>query len=536
MANKPKIAHIAPSKFFQDLAAAGGNAAELARRYGVHKAQTHRYIAKHGYPEWYGTGTIDAGVLAEQLEPRREAPEFMAGRAQRYVLTAAVNATPVHQHFLATLEAYCAHRDAQLLVVPLRYKNPTSVWTNDQENDDWWAPEVAKYLVDKRMRLAKGLVLLGDIKVQPTASNPLQGLDGLTGGDSAVLAHPQVALTTVPTPQNELPKIMATTGAVTRANYTASKAGARGEFNHSFAAVVVEVEASGTFHLRHLSATDDGAFHDLEYAYDGDTVRREDIAALVLGDLHVDFIDPSVDKATFDGSGSMAARLNPQLYVLHDTLDCYSVSHHHKHDPIIRYAKHHAKRDNVQAEIERVFAFVDARVPRHAQPVFVSSNHHDHLGKWVRETDPRHDPENAVIWATLYKAMCENAKMTPSGTATIDPFVWLAKQLLKCSDRAIFLGRGESFAVHGIELSMHGDVGPNGARGSRKALDRIGTRSVIGHSHSPGIVGGCYQTGTSSRYALEYAVGPSSWLHTHCVVYKNGKRALLNIINGRWTA
>jgi hypothetical protein len=82
---------------------------------------------------------------------------------------------------------------------------------------------------------------------------------------------------------------------------------------------------------------------------------------------------------------------------------------------------------------------------------------------------------------------------------------------------------------------MHGDRGPNGARGSIKNLRRIGVKSIIGHSHSPGIDEGCYQVGTSTSLVprLQQS-GPSSWLNTHCLVYANGKRTLINIINGEW--
>ena len=81
---------------------------------------------------------------------------------------------------------------------------------------------------------------------------------------------------------------------------------------------------------------------------------------------------------------------------------------------------------------------------------------------------------------------------------------------------------------------MHGDRGPNGARGSIKNLRRIGVKSIIGHSHSPGIDEGAYQNGTSTRLRLGYNVGPSSWLNAHTVVYANGKRSLINIIDGKW--
>tara|TARA_S200002703_G_scaffold151577_1_gene151157 strand:- start:536 stop:841 length:306 start_codon:yes stop_codon:yes gene_type:complete len=97
-----------------------------------------------------------------------------------------------------------------------------------------------------------------------------------------------------------------------------------------------------------------------------------------------------------------------------------------------------------------------------------------------------------------------------------------------------FLGGDEPYMVHDIDVSQHGHKGPNGVRGSLTNLSKIGVKTVIGHCHSPGIMGGCWQVGTSSRYDLEYIQGPSSWLHCHCVIHANGKRQLLPIIEGKW--
>jgi len=83
---------------------------------------------------------------------------------------------------------------------------------------------------------------------------------------------------------------------------------------------------------------------------------------------------------------------------------------------------------------------------------------------------------------------------------------------------------------------MHGDKGPNGSRGAIRGFGRIGVRSIIGHSHTPGVMDGVYQVGTSSRLRLEYSSGPSSWMHCHCVIYPNGKRSLIWIIDGEWRA
>jgi len=42
--------------------------------------------------------------------------------------------------------------------------------------------------------------------------------------------------------------------------------------------------------------------------------------------------------------------------------------------------------------------------------------------------------------------------------------------------------------------------------------------------------------GTSSIKNLEYVSGLSRWTHTHCIIYSNGKRQLINIVEGMWNA
>jgi hypothetical protein len=83
---------------------------------------------------------------------------------------------------------------------------------------------------------------------------------------------------------------------------------------------------------------------------------------------------------------------------------------------------------------------------------------------------------------------------------------------------------------------MHGDKGASGQRGSIAGFSNLVDKVVVGHSHTPGIIGGAYQVGTSSRLKLDYTSGPSSWMNTHCLVYTSGKRQLINVINGKWKA
>ncbi|MGE5522372.1 MAG: hypothetical protein ACM3SS_01560 [Rhodospirillaceae bacterium] len=489
---------------------------------------------------WHGcdpVGQDDTGIDKDATARRYNGLRALLGKGvRRYVITGAQNATDVHPAFFASLKTYCKATGAELIVVPYRYTNPTSIWSQQAQGHDWWTPDVAPYLLDRRIELNKNLVLLADIMCQPTATRPLQGFETITGGKSAILAHPKLELVTIPTPQHKLPKILTTTGSCTQRNYIPSKAGKKADFHHTFGACVIECDGD-VFHMRQINAARDGTFMDLLGHYTP-TGRKaiERVEALVMGDSHLEFIDPNVVKATFTGKSSMVGMLRPRYLVWNDVYDAYARNHHHEGRVFINYVKHHARKGNIERDLDMVFAFVDKHTPPDAQSVFVPSNHPDALAKWVERTDPRSDPENCVFWARTFEAMCLGSRMTETGARSIDPFTYWARRKLKNADRCIFLSRDESFRIKGIEVGYHGDQGANGARGSISAFGKIGTKTIIGHSHSPGIRDGVYQVGLSARYGLEYAHGPSSWLHCHAVVYPNGKRALLNIIGTAWRA
>lgn len=511
-----------------------------------HPAQQYIHpesVRKHC--KWQGTAAVGAKAakrtgIPEDASKRNKAEILEAkGTKVKYVVTSAQNATPVHERALQSLLTYCKVNDARLLVIPYRYKNPTSIWSKRARSEDWWAEELKPYIIGERVFLSKHLVLLGDIMTQPTAERPLDGFETITGQQSAIVGHPKLELTTVPTPQEKLPKLLTTTGSVTRRNYIESKAGKKGEFHHTFGACVVEMDGE-VFHLRQLNMRNDGSFCDLLAEYAGDEVRKYDrVPALVMGDTHVEVVDPQAVRATFEAPDSMVKYLRPETLVWHDLHDGTAKNHHDRGKAFHEYVKHHSAHNDVEAEVLRTFLFLDRHTPDDARNVVVPSNHNDFLKEWVQNTDPRTDPVNGRFWCETFLAIVKSpdTKWTPSGVVVQDPFAFWGRNVLQCSERTKFLRRGESHVVKGIEVGFHGDIGPGGAKGSRAAFRRIGVKSVIGHGHAPGIMDGCYQVGTTSRLDLTYAAGsPSAWLNTHCVIYPNGKRALLSVIDGRWRA
>jgi hypothetical protein len=444
----------------------------------------------------------------------KDAKKNRPSKVKKYVITCAQNATLINEDFLKSLHNYCRYHEAQLIIIPFTYGNIT-------KGNDWFDSKLEPFLLTDEMVLNSNLKIMAHYKSLPTAINPLGGSTTkiITGDSSGIFPHPQVSLL------------------ITLPNYSKTKTGYNGVFNHTYGAISVTIKDDSIFHQRHILAGEDGSFYDLDKLYKPNFKIKEnqEILAIATGDEHVDWIDENVVKATYTDEDSIINTLHPKSIFRHDTLDFYSRNHHHRGNFLTNFAKHHCTTDDVtitdiESELQRCIDFINNTTPTYATSYIVQSNHNDALTRWLGEAEFREDPQNAILFLKLNLAMLENVEMTDSGVKTVSPFEYWARG----KTNAIFLERDKSHRVKDIEMSYHGDQGVNGARGSAMSFAQIGTKSIIGHSHTPCINKGVWQVGTSSRLKLEYTHGPSSWLHTHCIVYPNGKRALINIIDGEW--
>lgn len=451
----------------------------------------------------------------------------------RIVVTSAINNCAVNRQFLNDLKFYCEQRNARLLVIPIRYKNPTS--KNEHVADEWWADELTPYLfTDCVVNHTKKLQILGDLKIQATTSNPLSGLDSITKGLTTVIGHPQVQMKTVASHRSEIPTFLMTTGAVTVSDYSSTKAGYFAGFNHSFSAVVIE-EDEDFCHVRQIHFDVDGIrdFGSLYSAENGVTQIRAE--AVVLGDEHVLFHSTEVKNATFDyPHGSLVPIVMPKYLVRHDVLDAYSISHHHSKDFLRKYAKTKAGLNDISSELRITASYLRSTTPSYCTSIVVASNHNSHLAQWLNSADPKLDIQNAKLYhALMYRTLDEIDRN--DGEEVPDPFQIYMNEFHP-GHGIVFATRRGGMMLAGVECGDHGDIGVGGSRGSRSQYAKLDSKSIIGHSHSPGIDRGCYQVGTSSKLQLEYNLGPSAWSNTHCVLHTTGKRQLINIIKGRFTS
>lgn len=452
-------------------------------------------------------------------------------KGKRIIITAAQNATDVHAGFLATLKVLAADRDAEIRVIPFRYHNPTSHWGDKAKADDVWAPELQEYLFETRKKLNDNLVIMGDIKTQPTAVDPLTGMESLSRGESAIFGHPKHRLKTVATPQNRYPKVLATTGACTVENYIPAVAGKKAEFHHVIGALVIDIESRTKFHIHHINAQRDGSFIFDRTVYTPTGKHpAPPYKALVMGDAHYRFADPAVVDATF-GPGGLVDCLDPEVLVWHDVLDGYAFTPHHQKNPFIKIAKQrkgwNVSEDEVRETIDWMCTLGKGR-----KNVIVPSNHDNMLERWVLREDWKEDPENAAFYLRTALVMAESAQMSAIGAEYMDPFAHYVEQW--ATGDVVPLRRNQSFTVGDIELSYHGHEGPSGARGSINNLSEIGVKVISGHGHSPAVQRGHWRTGTMTRLTAEYVSGPNNWLNAHVSIDAFGKRHMHICVDGKF--
>ena len=452
-----------------------------------------------------------------------------------FIITAAQNATPPHAPFLENLMVLAEQFDAQPIVIPFRYHNPTSHWGQKARTDDWWHADLVPFCVNHRFSLNRKIDVLADIKTQPTATDPLSRMESMTGPKWGVVGHTKLRLKCIPTAPGKEPKVMVSTGAVTLPNYTPTKAGKQGEFHHVFGATLVQVRGIRTY-IYQIVADNDGSFIHRDKLYKGGEVfEAPRPLALVLGDSHVDFMDSGVTNATF-GEKGIVPELRPEYLVWHDLNDFYAGSHHHDRPEMFftRLAKSHAGRADIKAELTRAFAYVNEHSPEYCHNVFPYSNHgNEHLWKWLNSKDPREDYVNFGFWLDTWQQLYRNMTFGSAGAETVDPFAFWGQKMLDEPENATFLGPNDSMELKQVDVGAHGHLGPNGSRGTVKNLARTAQKSMTGHGHAPEIFEGHTRVGKSAG-AMEYEKGPGSGMHAHGILYANGKRCLLFIDGGEW--
>jgi hypothetical protein len=472
------------------------------------------------------SGVTNNVVTIEDTDVFKEAQNKQHDNTKkRFLISWAQSETDVHKGFLKNIEAYAEHIDAEILIIAGRYRSPTSLSASksleakEKNVANTWDKSILPYLDANRHNIHKHLVVLSDVKIQPTASNPLSSLNGLTKAESCIVGSPRVHLKSLPVLDGYPNKLLLTTGAITVENYTDSKIGKLGEFHHQLAFIIVELDGDD-FHIRQVVADDKGNFYDLIYRLkNGVCLNNEKgVEAIVLGDLHL----PNEEKGAVKVSLEIIDRFKPQHVVLHDISDMCSISHHEKRNPFLLLQRENDGSNSLQKELDYMIDWFKSKT--HINFIIPSANHSDFLEKWLQNEDWRKENNKSLY--------LEFANITAKGLAPKGIIAYLLEKEysnIKC------LSVDESYKVLDFELSVHGNIGASGSRGSAIQYKNLNVKLVTAHTHSSSRLDNHLCAGTLTKLRMGYNIGMSSWIASNVVIYPDGKASHIHIVNNKYT-
>lgn len=469
-------------------------------------------------------------TLIRQRQPEEPRPNtYEHKKVKRYFISSVVSDAPLDMKLYKSIRTMCNDLDAQEIYIPVSYD-----WQIEKQGkrNPTYPRSIKHLLLSEDIHLNKHLNLMGSVPLHATLQNPLTGLKHVSHNKSAIFAHPQRAMESVATPKSELPKLLYTTGAITEPRYTRSKQGRKAQDYHTMGGLIVEVSNS-RFHIFEVTGGKDGSIYHLDKKYSGDNVEATTVSGIYMADEHAEFYPKDVKKCTYTAKDSLVKVLKPEYVCRGDVYNHGSDSHHGRNNILERIVRADNGGWSVQAELDQCYDHIKQTTVGDYKNIIVSSNHHDHLKRWLNEFNPHTgDPRNIYIYHHLNAMMIENALVL--GRTSVDPFELYGRANHKELWReCIFLGRDDDYTIAGVSVDLHGDVGANGARGSATNLSLGGQPLVIGHGHSPKVYRNVHQVGVSAM-EMGYNKGYSGWMATHCVIYPDGNKTLVHLVEGKW--
>lgn len=426
---------------------------------------------------------------------------------KRFLITAAQNATKINLGFWQNLLAYANFIDAEVLVIPYRYHNPTSIVLSENRKEEWWDKRIVPYLTLNRHNLNNKMTVLSDVKIQPTAIMPLTNFENLCK-ESCIIGHPRVHMKSLPVLDDKA-KIMFTTGNLTKPNFTDSKIGKISEFHLTYGAVIVEIKDEDVYFARQITAKDNGDFNDLYWNVSNEKIsRNSEVAALVKGDIHYGAHEESVLKRSFE---ELIPKLYPREIFFHDLADFKSVNPHEEKNWIQQFKNESNNLNSLKKEINKILDFLDTI--KQYNIVIVFSNHDNFLDRFIINGDPKKNIKNAIEFVEYAKVLLEDK--APNGL-----FGYIVNQRFP---EIKVLPRDGSYKVKGWELSKHGMDGTSGSRGNISQFKRLNTKIITGHAHGVARFDGAVQVGCGCKLRQGYNHSASDWTHSDAIIHLDGK-------------
>lgn len=437
-----------------------------------------------------------------------------------FIVSAFVCGAKVNRKFLNNLRTLATANKGELLLIPILDKQNNSDKFFDHEL-------VHHHIIVDEVQLNSNL-LISNIAISARAVDPSSGLPRLgQRNGSTIVGSTKQRLKYVPTGTSSMPHALMSTGVVTDPKYSnsrlfKSKTAKLAEEDHKLGAVVVEIVNDEIFHFRHVEAGPKFEVIDMGVMAFNSKLYSVIPEALVLGDWHSGKTNAVVAKQT----KYISQKLRIPKWIVHDIFDGDSINHHDNGKHITRAKKANHTGLSIKKEMQVLAKDLSWMTTFLDSVVVVRSNHDEFLDLYLNTGQYVDDPHNHETALGLALMVIQGHNPLEYGVLKENPDLSNVK----------WLKRDQSYKVAGIECGHHGDAGANGAKPSIGSLENAYKKAVTGHSHTPQILRDIYVVGTSTDTMPDYGKGgPNSWMNTHCIIYPNGTRQLINLIEGKFT-
>lgn len=442
------------------------------------------------------------------------------------LITSAQNKTTINSDMFSNIKLYrdyienTLNKKCEILIIPTRYRNPTSIVEDSKAvAEDWWEYELDSYLIYGKVMFGDTLIS-ADSRISPTAKDPLTGYELLANTGHLILPHSKVHFKTLPRLRGDSLRVMCTTGYITNRNYSDSKAGEVAFENHSNSFVVVELKTDDTCYIpRNVKVNKDGSFTDLIYDVKNNTVSVIDSSeAFIWGDLHSEVIN----SVLYDITKQLVKDVfKPKAQVLNDVFDGSTVNPHEEKDLFIKRQKITSGKHLIEEELERTMAVVKEIKSLSEKTFIIESNHDVFLDRHINSFNWKNDLHNSPTYLKL-SLIQQSVDLRNFGNL----FGYLLSE--RFGNDVKYIKMGNSLKIMSYQCGLHGDFGVNGSKGNSKGFNRMNTKMIHAHTHSPMIFNNVTCVGVTCETEQYYnRKGFSSWAYAHSVIHSNGKNQLL---------
>lgn len=402
------------------------------------------------------------------------------------VITSYLAGSKVHVPFWNSLKTYVDKIDATLVVIPIRYRNPTVLQEAiNQDAEEIIDPLVIPYLTTERFNYGFSKVL-ADVKINPTNLEPLNTVLGFSYGKHLVVGHTTQQIHPLANGISEKTLTAWSTGSCSVPELSDSLAGKKAELHHRYGFLTLGIQS-----IRSVHACRNGSFIDQGFQYCDKEVKPVAPVSCVMGDIHFGQEDPQALKWAIE----TAIKRGAKTLFLNDSFDGSTVNHHepnlHKRTEFFDFVSDELKNHRDKIATFKKLGFL---------PYLVHSNHTDFLLKWAASSRLLVHRKDLEIYDNLQQGFSSD----------------LLEELLGCptlpTDQMCF-----SFRI------IHGHERINGARGGIKSYTQTGTRTAYGHTHVVRSLMGHENVGCLCKVDPDYVSGFSSWIHSIGFIYPNDK-------------